>query len=327
VTVSLLRFGGTGRPFSPNRLAVAFSRLFAIVLAVYLIRSTRADGRVDEGLLISLAVFVGLYVVFARRGELRPVMLYLIFTGLFAQVRLFADQTGIPVQFEYVIAVERALFGGGVPTVWLQEQLYEPGRASLPTIYFSAVYFTYFVAFQICAFVIWIRGRAFFPVYATSIVIAAYIGLMTCILLPTAPPWLAGQEGNLPPVHRIVEEQLSSVDSSAYDGGASVAGVNQVAAMPSLHMALTVLVALTIWSFTRGRLLRLIAVLYAASMAFALVYLGEHYVTDEIFGVVTAFASWRLAHSLWAGGQFRLSIPRLFSRRRARMPVTPAPSS
>jgi membrane-associated phospholipid phosphatase len=187
----------------------------------------------------------------------------------------------------------------------------------LITLYLTAIYISYFVGFQICALVIWIRSRAFFPVYATAVVVAAYIGLMTCLLLPTAPPWLAAEEGHLPPVQRVVENQLDTVDSSAYDGGASVAGVNQVAAMPSLHMALTGLVALTVWRFTTNRLLRLLAVVYAASMAVALVYLGEHYATDEIFGVLTAFCAWHFARLLWSGGRFRVPIPARFSKKRS----------
>jgi membrane-associated phospholipid phosphatase len=324
MAAGLLRFGENARPFSPSRLALALFRIAAIILAVYLIRATRTDGRIDAGLLISLAVFAGLYFIFGRRGELRPVMLYLIFTGCFAQVRLFADQTGIPVQFEYVITIERAIFSA-IPTVWLQEQLYRPGESSLITLYSAAVYVSYFLGFQICALVIWIRYRDFFPIYATSVIVAAYIGLMTCIAIPTAPPWLAAQEGYLPPIERIMEVLLDTVDSSAYDGGASVAGVNQVAAMPSLHMALTVLIGLTIWRLTRNPILRTLPVVYAASMAFALVYLGEHYIVDELFGVLTAFVAWHFANLFWAEGRLRLRLRRPTPASAAATPVQGQP--
>ena len=323
MTARLLSLGGAAQPISLNRLATAAGRIFTILLAVYLIRITRTDERLDEGLLLSFGVFVGLYLVFGRRGVLRPVILYIIATAAFAQVRLFADQTGIPTSFTYVVDLERAAFGGVVPTVWLQEHFYEVGKASLVAVYASSVYLSYFVAFQIAALAVWLRKRSFFPTYATSIVLASYIGLMTCLILPTAPPWMAGQEGHIAPVHRVVEQLLSSADSSAYDGGSSVVGVNQVAAMPSLHMALTVLVMLTVWRFTGNRFLRLLSVAYAASMAFALVYLGEHYATDEFFGVITAGVAWYCANRVWSADGTKFRLPKIAWRAAAEAPAAP----
>jgi membrane-associated phospholipid phosphatase len=42
----------------------------------------------------------------------------------------------------------------------------------------------------------------------------------------------------------------------------------------------------------RHRILRWGAVTYAAAMAFALVYGGEHYVVDELAGAATAALAW-----------------------------------
>ena len=42
----------------------------------------------------------------------------------------------------------------------------------------------------------------------------------------------------------------------------------------------------------RHRYLRGLALLYAAAMAFALVYGGEHYVVDELAGAATAALAW-----------------------------------
>jgi len=62
-------------------------------------------------------------------------------------------------------------------------------------------------------------------------------------------------------------------------------------------MAITVVVAIHLWQ--HGRLLGLLGMLYVVSMGFALVYLGEHYVTDEIAGVVLALIAWQLARTFW----------------------------
>jgi membrane-associated phospholipid phosphatase len=65
--------------------------------------------------------------------------------------------------------------------------------------------------------------------------------------------------------------------------------VNDVAAIPSLHAAYTLLVVLFFWSrvplWARPLLL-----LYPLAMGFTLVYTGEHYVFDVVLGWVYAVA-------------------------------------
>src|SRR3989304_10550594 len=66
---------------------------------------------------------------------------------------------------------------------------------------------------------------------------------------------------------------------------------NPVAAMPSLHMAISVVVLLIAMrvNWTLGA----IALLYNGGMAFSLIYLGEHYLVDILAGIavsVTVYA-------------------------------------
>jgi membrane-associated phospholipid phosphatase len=76
--------------------------------------------------------------------------------------------------------------------------------------------------------------------------------------------------------------------NSLYERGSQYA--NPVAAVPSLHAAYSLLIVLFLWRFAgRGR--GLLAV-YPVAMAFALVYMAEHYVVDILLGwiyAVTAF--------------------------------------
>jgi membrane-associated phospholipid phosphatase len=58
---------------------------------------------------------------------------------------------------------------------------------------------------------------------------------------------------------------------------------NQVAAVPSLHAAYTLLIALTLWPFA-PRWGRVLLALYPWAMAFALVYTAEHYFSDILLG-------------------------------------------
>ena len=70
--------------------------------------------------------------------------------------------------------------------------------------------------------------------------------------------------------------------------------LNAVAAMPSLHAGLSLLAAL--W-FTRNaqRWIRVASLLYPLAMTIALVYFGEHYVIDCIFGFAVVLTAWKIA--------------------------------
>ena len=63
---------------------------------------------------------------------------------------------------------------------------------------------------------------------------------------------------------------------------------NQLAAMPSLHFATTVMAAHVLSDV--GRVPGAVGWAYAGALGFALVYLGEHYVTDLIAGAALVLA-------------------------------------
>jgi membrane-associated phospholipid phosphatase len=80
--------------------------------------------------------------------------------------------------------------------------------------------------------------------------------------------------------------------------------VNEIAAMPSLHAAYPMLLLLFFWR-AASRRLRAVLACYVPAMAFSLVYLGEHFVIDELAG-------WGCAIAVYFAGS------RLLDRREAR---------
>jgi membrane-associated phospholipid phosphatase len=110
---------------------------------------------------------------------------------------------------------------------------------------------------------------------------------------PAQPPWLTASALDLPPVDRIVPEVWGQLGvptaQSAYENGHLV---NTVAAMPSLHAAYPFMLMLFFWS--AGRRVRIGLALYTLAMGFALVYGGEHYVTDILAGWAMAAAVYAL---------------------------------
>src|SRR5262249_28123176 len=65
---------------------------------------------------------------------------------------------------------------------------------------------------------------------------------------------------------------------------------NDVAAVPSLHAAYTMLIALFLWP-RLDRRWRPLLVAYPIGMGLSLVYLGEHYLIDILLGWVYAAAT------------------------------------
>jgi membrane-associated phospholipid phosphatase len=147
---------------------------------------------------------------------------------------------------------------------------------------------------------LWIRNRARFQVWMRMVIVLAVAGVATYFLYPMAPPWLADDRQVFPGafVGRYTSEGFDRIGLRMVGGMVSQGQylVNPVAAMPSLHMAYATLAAGYFWWGKRWWQ-RVLLVCYPLAMGFSLVYGGEHYVVDEIAGVIYALiviAAWRL---------------------------------
>lgn len=273
-----------------SRAILLYGALLANLLALVFVRSTAPPHVLAGAVAVSLAL---LYGVGRRDATFRLWAVYVLGFLLFAHLRSLADETGIPVRFDYVVGLEQTLFAGTTPTLWLQQRLYAAGEIGAAEIATVAVYTSYFLVPHLVALALWWRRPELFGRYAAALLGTAYLGLAVSFAVPTAPPWLAGQSGHLPFVSRIVQDLTDGVDPTIYARGYEMVGVNPVSAMPSLHMAMTVLVLLAAW---RGpQAVRIAGLFYALGMGFALVYAGEHYVVDLVAGAAVAALAWRLA--------------------------------
>ena len=187
------------------------------------------------------------------------------------------------------IAADRALFGGHVPTVWLQDHLYSPGVVHWWDAVAIPIYFSHFVVSLAVAVALWTVSYPVYRRYVWTLVSLTLITVVTYALYPAAPPWMAGLNAALPDVHRIVPEALRALGghtiNSAVERGESYS--NRVAAMPSLHGAVPAMLLMFCWPLVRP-LARVLLALYVLAMAVTLVYGGEHYVIDILVGWVYA---------------------------------------
>lgn len=201
-----------------------------------------------------------------------------------------ADSFGIGVHYHPMIDFDTAIFGE-VPTVWLQRQIYQPGSVEWWDVAFTIVYTSYFIVPFALAGWLWARDRLGFQRFTRRLVTLSLAGLATYLAFPAAPPWMAGEMGLIGEVHRTTGDGwkvLGVGTASLFSKGQAAA--NMVAAVPSLHSAITTLVALFLWNRVRRKRLRPLLLLYPLAMAVTLMATGEHYFFDVALGWVYAGA-------------------------------------
>jgi hypothetical protein len=311
-------------PTHARRLKLVRWVAIAVWAAVVVYR-TITDGFAFNRELVLLYVATGLLAASIGQGRR---MLFVIRDWLpFALVLLAydlsrgaADLIGRPTLWQWPADVDRWLFFGTMPTVWLQERLKLP----LPPwweVVMSTVYMSFFILPYVVAGVLWLRDREEWKAFVKLFVGLSFAGLVIYALVPAAPPWAAARctaadvEGGPPGppcmfgtargvpdggllgamqvsqdgangwVERIVGRGWGKLNmhtaSALLDSGQ--ASVNLVAAIPSLHAATTAAIAAFLWNRVH-RGWRPFLAAYVLVMAFTLVYTAEHYVIDILLG-------------------------------------------
>ncbi len=223
------------------------------------------------------------------RGYARGVVLeWLPFIGLLIAYDSLRGSAAHLFGVHYLpqIQADQALFGGATPTVSLQHWLWHAHVAWYDVIVWT-VYLSHFFATPVLAAVLWKIDRQRFRSFAVCVAVLSFAGLATYALFPAAPPWMAAQAHLIGPVTRIVPQVWQALGlhtaGSVIEGGYAYA--NNVAAVPSLHGAFSLLIAITLWPYARRhRALAPLLALYPLAMGLSLIYSGEHYVSDIVLG-------------------------------------------
>ncbi|OBK73085.1 phosphatase PAP2 family protein [Mycobacterium sp. 1164985.4] len=335
---------------------LALVRWVAILTwATVIVYRTITSGFAFNRELVLLYIATGLLAASIGQGRR---MLYVVWDWLpFALIliaydlsRGAADMVGRPTLWEWPADVDRWLFSGTVPTVWLQEQL-KQAHPPWWEVVGSCVYMSFFILPYVVAGVLWLRNRDEWKAFVRLFVGLNFAGLLIYALVPAAPPWAAArctpaeieggpadarcmfrsargvpdggvlgamqssQDGANPWIERIVGRGWGNLNlhsaTALLDAGQ--ASVNLVAAIPSLHAAMTAAIAAFLWHRVHGAWRPLLAA-YVLVMAFTLVYTAEHYVIDILLG-------WALAAAVIT------VLNRFGKRRRARTSQSPDPSA
>ena len=268
-------------------LAIASAFFYLIGMSVYLITHggwPTPDYLIPPLLLVALALGRG----GAFLVDWTPFLLLVLSWQATAGI---ANKLGRPVHVTEPLAIDRWLHFGRLPTVELQQWFYNPAQAAWYDWAATLQHAAHFVLPVAVGLVLWLRGRQLYWRYLASVLLLFYLGFAGYALYPAAPPWMAGLQEQAPFVHRIAVETVLRLPRSAPIGLAYTHfNPNPVAAIPSLHAALPLLLALVLIHLWGKRALP--ALLYPLTMGYNLVYLGEHYVIDVYIGYAVALVAY-----------------------------------
>ncbi len=219
-------------------------------------------------------------------------MTYSLTWAAFNLVRGVADDAGLALAGSQTVSEsERWQFGGSLPTTLLQERWFDPAQTQPHDIALAAVHGAFFVVPFLIAAIAWWRRRNLFRHYLTATATCFALSLVAFILLPTSPPWMSDPDGVTRITGHILERAVPGA-GTAGRGGTDDAfwfEPNDLAALPSVHVAMSVLVLLVLCR--AGRWGRVLGGIYAVAMSLAVVYLGEHFVLDVVSGWLVALAA------------------------------------
>jgi PAP2 superfamily len=315
-----------------REVSLTWARRLAVgTWALVVTYRTVTDGVAFNRELLLLYIATGLIAASIGRGHkvftvVRDWLPFALVLVLYDLSRGAADALGAPTLWRFQPDVDRWLFFGTVPTVWLQERIKMPQPPWWEVI-ISSIYMSFFILPYVVAGVLWLYNRTDWAAFVRRFVALSFASVAVYVVLPAAPPWAAARctaadiasgpsnppcmhrsaagvpDGGLlgamhmsqPGAHQFVERistrgwgtlHLQSAGALVNSGQASV---NLVAAIPSLHAALTAMISIFLWPRVR-RGWRPLLVAYPLAMAFVLVYSAEHFVVDILLGWALAAA-------------------------------------
>jgi hypothetical protein len=219
-------------------------------------------------------------------------------------MRGIADDAGFPVHVTDVIAAERLISFGQLPTQILQDWLAPPSGVGPAAIFATVLYMLHFVLPIVAGLLLWIWRRSQYFDYVAAFIVLSFAGFITYLLLPVAPPWFAARAGELngpdgqPVIRYLKPEAFGAIaEALGYADGRRLGtyvfyGINPnpVAAFPSLHAGYPFLAFLVLRRAFGG--VGWLALAYAALVWWAIVFTGDHYVIDALAGIAYASAAY-----------------------------------
>jgi membrane-associated phospholipid phosphatase len=256
--------------------------------------------------LVFLAVYIGAVTIFCIQYKIIPgpefLVLGILFIAAYNKQTWRALKDWLPfvtvflsyeVMYSFVgtisddnlhsgpLYVDTHLFGK-VPSLILQETI------KMPVLnYMGAVFYgIYFFVPTVFAYVVWKKSPKNYWKYIVAFGVLTYSALITFLFYPVAPPWIA-----VPQVTRVLTQAVDpSLGLPVYKMLFDYLSPNMYAAFPSMHSAIPWLVFLFAFRIWKWKSLPVLAI--PVGTWFSAVYLGEHYFTDVVAGIIYATLSY-----------------------------------
>lgn len=276
----------TSRPVRTTSMPILKRRVLLIRIAVALVLVTVLTW-IDTSF-FGWSVAVGAAIAMVPLSRVRQyAVAFLPYGALwlgFTLLRAMADETGIPLRTDEVTRIERWLFFGNTPTIWLQNRMFDPLSIAWYDYFTTFIHWSYFFVPHLAAILIWRHSPALYRRFLGTMLIILGVGLAIYFITPAAPPWLTADAAPQDDIYRVMSNVGRHLHEGLYDRTYSALGdPNPVAAMPSMHQGVTVAACLFVLH-SRRRWLHIAGVAYCLMMAYTLVYTGEHYVIDALVG-------------------------------------------
>jgi PAP2 superfamily protein len=161
---------------------------------------------------------------------------------------------------------------------------------------------------------LWYRRPDIYRPLRSALVLINVLGFLVFWIYPTAPPRMLVGMG--------FDDVVASTHAfGSWHSGALASAANQLAAMPSLHIAWATWCTLVLWRLTTRRWVRVLAIVYPCLTCFAVLATGNHFLADVVGGVATMAAA---VMFVAAAGAWRRSKRVPWPRRRQEVQVEPS---
>jgi hypothetical protein len=127
---------------------------------------------------------------------------------------------------------------------------------------------------------LWWRRADLYRPLRNSLVLMNVLGFIVFWRYPVAPPRMLSSYG-------FTDVVANTHAFGSWHTGALASQANQLAAMPSLHMAWAAWCTLALWRISERRWVRGLAILYPCVTALAVLATGNHFVLDLLAGLLT----------------------------------------
>ena len=266
---------------------VALSLLYFLgVSAIMIIAGISVSPDYIYLLLVPVALLSGRFLRYLR--DWTPFIA--IFLGWEA-LRGIAPKLGIPPHVGDLASLERFVFFGHLPGQVLQSAITGSWQTAVALVC-TVIYFSHFI-FPLCiGMVLWLLNRTQFLRFTTALMGMAFACFFIFLLAPTAPPWYATEHGAITGVHSLISQSLPSYISPYYHS----LDPDEVAAFPSMHAAFPMISYLALRPISKWG--SRVALVWLGLVAFAVVFLGQHYMVDVLAGWAIAAAAWAILMKL-----------------------------